>query len=449
MIQLQVINKVLEEKSIAMLEDEGIDIEYFDEYEEEYSFIVNHLNKYNNVPDVVTVLDQFRDFQVLEVRETTRYLIEQLKEEHLYNEMVPILQDAANSLAVDSKEAISELLPKIQKLLQNSDFTGGTNIAKNARDRLNWAIAIKEKEGNVLGIKTGFELLDDIMSGMLPGEDLIVIVGRPGDGKSWTIDKMLASAWQQDKKVLLYSGEMSENQVGSRVDTLLSSVSINAITKGLWNDYQFAKYKEHIEFMAESDVPFTVVTPSMLGGKKMTVSVLESMIRRYQPDVIGIDQLSLMEDDGRNYSTREKYGNISAELYKLSATYKIPIILNVQANRNSSQRQDKRLILEDIAEADAVGQNASRVITMYRDDEQGILTLGLIKNRYGEDNKEIEYVWDVETGYYKLIGYADNTDENVESNYDKSEASKKAQRTARRSSREVQSKVDRSRIEAF
>jgi len=39
---------------------------------------------------------------------------------------------------------------------------------------------IADKSGDLLGVPTGFELLDDVLGGMLPGEELIVIVGRPG-----------------------------------------------------------------------------------------------------------------------------------------------------------------------------------------------------------------------------------------------------------------------------
>jgi replicative DNA helicase len=123
---------------------------------------------------------------------------------------------------------------------------------------------------------------------MLPGEDLIVIVGRPGQGKSWTLDKMMATAWQNNKSVLLYSGEMSEMQVGSRIDTLIANVNINSITKGVWNDSQLDLYENHIEAMNDSEVPLIVVTPMMIGGRNMTPALLDSMIQKYRPDVVGI-----------------------------------------------------------------------------------------------------------------------------------------------------------------
>lgn len=360
--------------------------------------------------------------------------------------MVPILQQAAEEMQVDSNEAISHLLPKVQKLMEQSKFIGGIDIAKNARKRLEWVEEIKDHEGDLIGIPTGFELLDDIMSGMLPGEDLIVIVGRPGDGKSWTIDKMISNAWQLGNDVLLYSGEMSENQVGARIDTLLSNISINSITKGVWNDASFRNYEDHIVAMEENGTALTVVTPRMLGGRKMTTSLLDSMIQKYKPKLVGIDQLSLMKENVHSREPlRVQYGNITAELYELSAKHGIPIILNAQAGRASKDSSSGNIELEHIAESDGVGQNASRVITMKRDEANSILQLTVAKNRYGEDNKTIEYIWDLESGTYTLVGFKDEDDEG--GNEEESPGSLKNR--ARKASRQIQGMVSREGVEAF
>ena len=454
MIQLQVLNKVLMDQDMSVIDENGLGLKHFTEYTEEFKFISEHYSRYGNTPDVESVLEQFSGFSVLNVRESHLYLVEKLREEYLYNSMVPILNKAAEEMQVDSTVAVSNLLPKVQELLEANQFIGGVNIAKHADKRLEWVESIKNKEGELLGIPTGFDLLDDVLSGMLPGEDLIAIVARPGEGKSWTIDKMIGNAWQLGHDVLLYSGEMSENQVGSRIDTLISNISINSITKGIWNDNTFEQYKDHIQLMTESKAALNVVTPYMLGGRNMTVPLLESMIRKFKPAVVGVDQLSLVDDTiGPREQKRVQYANITAELYKLSAKYKIPIILNVQAGR-SSKDSASGIQLEHIAESDGVGQNASRVIAIKQEADS--FQLSVVKNRYGDDKKTIEYMWDVDTGTYTLIGYKDEEDEE-EGYHSRSERPGKGnvsqenslQRKSRRASREIQRKVSREGIEAF
>lgn len=443
MIQLQVLNKVLQDRSLSLLHNNGITEEYFGDYFPEYDFIVQHVSNYGNIPDDETILEHFPGFELLNVLESDSYLVDKIREEHLYNSMVPILNQAAEDMQSDSSVAVANILPKLEKLLERSKFVGGVDITKNAYERFNWAMEIAEKSGELLGIPTGFELLDDVIGGMLPGEDLIVIVGRPGQGKSWTLDKMMATAWQNNKSVLLYSGEMSEMQVGSRIDTLIANVNINSITKGVWNDSQLDLYENHIEAMNDSEVPLIVVTPMMIGGRNMTPALLDSMIQKYRPDVVGIDQLSLMsESTPSREQKRIQYANITMDLYKLSAKYGIPIVLNVQAGRAAKDSGADVIQLEHIAESDGVGQNASRVITMQRDEANGILRLSVVKNRYGEDNKTIEYIWDVTSGTYTLIGFKSD-DETGE------ESSSPVNLKARQSSRRLQNKVSREGVEAF
>lgn len=444
MIQLQVLNKVLQDKSLSLLNNNGITSEYFSDYGPEYAFIINHFKEYGNVPDDETVLEHFPGFELLNILESDQYLVDKIREEHLYDALVPILTQAAEDMQTDSSVAVSNILPKLENLIQKSKFVGGVDLTKGAYDRFNWAMDIADKAGDLLGVPTGFELLDDVLGGMLPGEELIVIVGRPGQGKSWTLDKMMVSAWQNEQSVLLYSGEMSEMQVGARIDTLLSNVNINSITKGVWTDRELERYEDHIEVMQESKTPLVVVTPMMIGGRNMTPTLLDSMIQKYKPKVVGIDQLSLMNESiPSREQKRIQYANITMDLYKLSAKYGIPIVLNVQAGRAAKESGNDTIQLEHIAESDAVGQNASRVITMQRDEANGILRLSVVKNRYGEDNKTIEYMWDVTTGTYTLIGFK-NDDEDEDSS-----SSSPVTLKARNSSSRLQKQVSREGVEAF
>lgn len=103
-----------------------------------------------------------------------------------------------------------------------------------------------------------------------------------------------------------------------------------------------------------------------------------------------------------NFGTplRQQYGNITNDLFDLTQKYNLPIILLVQSNRQGSQQQNGPA-LENIAESDAVAQNATRVISMK--NEQGILTMNVIKNRYGESGLTQKYEVDYGINKYRPI----------------------------------------------
>ena len=131
MIQIQVLNRVLTDKHLGLIMDNGLDGSFFSQYREEYDFIVNHVSEYGNVPDDATMLEKFPGFDLLDVTESDRYLVDALYEERMYNEMVPVLNTAAERMQSNSMEAVKYLLPKVQKLLETSKFTGGVDIMKN------------------------------------------------------------------------------------------------------------------------------------------------------------------------------------------------------------------------------------------------------------------------------------------------------------------------------
>lgn len=118
--------------------------------------------------------------------------------------------------------------------------------------------------------------------------------------------------------------------------------------------------------------------------------------------MVVVDQLSLMEDSTSKPGTplRQQYGNISMDLFTLSSRYKLPVILLVQSNRQGGENKDGPA-LENIAESDAVAQNATRVIGMK--NEAGILTLSILKNRYGDSRLIQRYDVDYGCNKYKPI----------------------------------------------
>ena len=58
--------------------------------------------------------------------------------------------------------------------------------------------------GGMLGISSGMQELDRILNGWLPGEELVTIVGRVNQGKSWLLQKFLTEDNKKNKRVLDY-----------------------------------------------------------------------------------------------------------------------------------------------------------------------------------------------------------------------------------------------------
>ena len=148
---------------------------------------------------------------------------------------------------------------------------------------------------------------------------------------TWVLLKCAAAAAKQGKKVGIYSGEMSEDTVGYRIDTLIGHISNGALVHGGGSvESQYKNFLEGLRDNIKGDL--YVLTPKMINGPA-GVSALRAFIERYNLDILFIDQHSLLEDDRKAKNPVEKASNISKDLKLLQTIKRIPIIAVSQQNR--------------------------------------------------------------------------------------------------------------------
>lgn len=414
MIEQSLLCKLLEAPDLEMLHSHGVTAEMFLTCKDEVNFILNHFNQYKQMPDKVTFLSKFKDFQMLQVDESIEYLVYKLKEAFTYTKIVPIIQTASDKVREDSIKAIEYIKAELENLTKEVPVSAnkdGYDIITNAKDRLAEYKKRCEHKG-MIGIPTGIPKLDEITNGWLWGEELVVITGRTNVGKSWIGEYFPTVAWNLGYKILFYSGEMSREMMGFRFDTLNKHFSNMGLLNGagtLGNKpdtdggkYLQEDYENYISQLSQKS-GFIVVTPDDFGGRKPNSDEIKALAVKHEADMIVIDQLSLMSDKRRADTPRIAYNNISEDLFLMSKELKKPVILLAQANREAvkNRKKGESPELHDLAESDGVGQNATRVLSLSVID--GTLKISVKKNRYGINNKEVLMIWDINTGYLKPL----------------------------------------------
>ena len=200
--------------------------------------------------------------------------------------------------------------------------------------------------------------------------------------------KFALNAAVKGERVGIYSGEMSLASIQERLLYLAKPTYTSTLEESLQN-------------LKNEDIFIKVLTQKEL-RHYANVNDIEEMIVRDKLSMVVIDQLSLMEDI--NYKSgiplRQVYGNISRDLLSLSIKYNIPVILLSQVNRQGAQEQIGPS-LENLADSDSVGQNATRIISMR--NENGLMTLKIVKNRYGKPDDVIKYEVDFSINKFKPI----------------------------------------------
>ncbi len=395
MVELQVLSKVLNDKSLSILELNNITPDYFITYQTEYDFIMDHFQRYGNVPDKETFISKFPDFTIVSVSESDEYLINTFNEEYLYSKAVPIVQKIAELMQSDSNAAVEYLHSKLDEL-QVRSAVKGVDIISGAQKRFEEYMDMKEHP-EMYSISSGFDQLDDVTGGWRRGEELVVLFARTGQGKSWVLIKTLEHAWRQGYRVGLIEPEMSGSKTGYRFDTLYGHLSNSAMVRG----QELPEYEKYIEDLKQSKTPFFVAHPREF-SRKVTVQKLKSFVKTNQLDILGIDGISYLTDERarRGDSITTQLTNISEDLMDLSIELGIPVLVVVQSNREGA-KEDKAPSLESIRDSDGISYNASIVISMRQKDSRAEMVVS--KNRNGITGTRLNYLWDIDKGVFNYV----------------------------------------------
>lgn len=405
MISLQILNKILATKDYSIISDNELTVEHFVGFEHEFNTIKEHFEQYGNVPDTATFLSKFPEFELLEVTESDRYLVDTINEELLYYKSVPIVQQMAELLKSNANEAAEYLISQLPNLQVNQkttaiDIVHTSNRLEELKDRIqnkdNWFFT------------TGFEELDDVIGGLKRGEELCVLFARINQGKSWVLAKICTHIWQIGYNVGYISPEMSASSIGYRFDTLNEHFSNKSLTWG--KDSNINEYENYINQLQHKTNSFIVAEPRDF-QKKITITKLRNFIKQNNIQMLAIDGITYLTDErsqrGDNKTT--SLTNISEDLMALSIELKLPIVVVVQSNRGGvvEQGSDGSPELEHIKDSDGIGANASKVISI-RQRENNILELGIKKQREGVVGGKLSYIWDINMGTFEYIPTENN-----------------------------------------
>lgn len=405
MISLQILNKILATKDYSIISDNELTSEHFVGFENEFNTIKEHFQQYGNVPDTATFLSKFPEFELLEVTESDRYLVDTINEELLYYKSVPVVQQMAELLKSNANEAAEYLISQLPNLQVNQkttaiDIVHTSNRLEELKDRIqnkdNWFFT------------TGFEELDDVIGGLKRGEELCVLFARINQGKSWVLAKICTHIWQIGYNVGYISPEMSASSIGYRFDTLNEHFSNKSLTWG--KDSNINEYENYINKLQQKTNSFIVAEPRDF-QKKITITKLRNFIKQNNIQMLAIDGITYLTDErsqrGDNKTT--SLTNISEDLMALSIELKLPIVVVVQSNRGGvvEQGTDGSPELEHIKDSDGIGANASKVISI-RQRENNILELGIKKQREGVVGGKLSYIWDINMGTFEYIPTENN-----------------------------------------
>lgn len=388
----------------------GIDSSYFIALNNLYKWIEQYIKDTGMLPTLTLAASEFDDFIILEELDSIDYTVNALRQQKAFMEYRPLLIDSAKKL--DEGGNTIEIMYQMQKGLERilSNFSGKMTHHDWVKHALERYKKYMEKHGDsgLAGLSTGLASLDKLTGGWR-ANDLILIVGRLGGGKSYLSQFLAYCVWEKamvaeiENPVLFITTEMSELEVAYRLDTIRRHFSNRALNEGRLPDPEL--YKEYLEELTTKKNSFLILSQESNGGKKFTPADIQALIEVHKPIFVVIDQLYDLSDGTREWDIRRRIVNVSSALREITLHCQTPILLVSQASREAAKaaRNDPKATpeLDHVQESDNPAQKATRVLALRKIND--IFKITLRKNRGGPENVDIFLRSSLDDGYFEEI----------------------------------------------
>ena len=213
---------------------------------------------------------------------------------------------------------------------------------------LNEIEAISNRDGEMVGVPTGFAELDALTNGLHPGQ-LVILAARPALGKSTLgLDICRNASIKHGITSVIFSLEMSRNEIVMRLLSAEAQVSLQHMRSGTMTEADWAKMANKMGVVSEAPL-FIDDSPNM------TLMEIRAKCRRLKQrhnlKLVVVDYLQLMTSGKRVESRQQEVSEFSRSLKLLAKELEVPVIAISQLNRGPEQRQDKRPMLSDLRES--------------------------------------------------------------------------------------------------
>lgn len=325
--------------------------------------------KENDSPSELVSLEYIRNLvSAVPTSANVKHYAQIVKEKSVLRRMIKTTEGIANKCYLN-KDKLDDILEMAEKEIFNIVQTRGTkefiDIKDIVLDSINSIALVAKTQGSVTGIATGFYDLDYKTAG-LQKSDLILIAARPSMGKTaFVLNIAEHVALKSDVPTVIFSLEMSKDQLAKRILAMNSKVDSQSIRTGNLKSEEWTKLMESARVIGNSNL----VIDDTSG---ITATELRSKCRKLKLEknigLVIIDYLQLMSGSKKSESRQQEISEISRSLKSLAREIDCPVIALSQLSRAVEQRPDKRPMLSDLRESGAIEQDADIVMFIYRDE---------------------------------------------------------------------------------
>ncbi len=339
-----------------------------------------------------------------------KYYADVVNKKHLLRKIIDAGSDISELGFKEEVEDVFEVLDQAEKRMMgiNNNMSGHafTSLKDSLPEAWERLERLHESKGELRGVPTGFHDLDQYLSG-LQKSDLIILAARPSMGKTTlALDIARQAALGQGTPTIIFSLEMSTQQLVDRMLAAQSRVNAwNLRTGNLSAENEFAKIRDSLDSLSKAPI----FVDDLAGN---SIVRMRSVCRRIKAEhglgLIIVDYLQLMSTS-KNYDNMvNQVTEISRSLKALAKEFDVPVLALSQLSRAVESRGG-RPRLSDLRDSGSIEQDADIVMFIHREDKgkdesekTNIVEILIEKHRNGPVGK-VELYFDEKTTTFVSI----------------------------------------------
>jgi len=271
-----------------------------------------------------------------------------------------------------NQEPIEDIIAYINKMNAKIMIVEDTDVANISSQIKDFLIDIDKRissEG-IIGVTTGFSSLDEFTGGWQE-TDLVIIGAASSMGKTSLALNLAYNAVKIAKQpALIFSYEMSVNQLIMRLVALESEIPIRWIQNGQLNDEDLRRVQQTASEIMDKSIYIDECKQTSL---KYLLSKTRQYVHSCGVKLVFVDYLQLVTASVGSKGTREQeVSKVARALKNLAKELNITIIALSQLNRGVGYRAESKPTLSDLRESGEIEQAADIVALVYRPEYYGI-----------------------------------------------------------------------------
>jgi replicative DNA helicase len=298
-----------------------------------------------------------------------------IKEKYLYRRLISVATQVSKlsyDQSVDVFDLVEQASQEVFKISQAGIKKKASDIKSLLKEATRMIESLRARKTSVTGVASGFSELDNLTAGF-QSSDMIIIAARPSTGKTaFALSLARHAAVETGTPVLIFSLEMAEIQLATRMLCAEAFVDAQQVRTGRISSSDMTNIVSRMDRLSQAEI-YIDDTPAI------SIIELGAKARRLKQEknigMIVVDYLQLISPvkEGGKSNREQEIAQISRSLKALAKELNIPILALAQLNRSVEQRSgDRRPQLSDLRESGSIEQDADVVMFLSRPETYGI-----------------------------------------------------------------------------